>query len=81
VRNGPARTVPAHLRDRHRPGSEEYPAYRYPHAHPDGWVDQAYLPDGLESRSFYEPGTRGWEAEREEKRPRRDRPDDAEEPS
>ncbi|MFR1168001.1 MAG: hypothetical protein ACLSDQ_10660, partial [Adlercreutzia equolifaciens] len=52
VRNGPARAVPDHLRDRHRPGSENYGAYRYPHSYPSGWVEQRYLPDGLERGCF-----------------------------
>ncbi len=64
VRSGPSRAVPDHLRDRHRPGAETYGPYRYPHAFPDGWVDQRYLPDGLEEGAFYEAGPKGWEAER-----------------
>lgn len=48
VRNGPSRNVPDHLRDRHRPGSENYGEYKYPHSYPSGWVSQRYLPDGLE---------------------------------
>ncbi len=64
VRTGPARQVPNHLRDRHRPGSETYGPYRYPHEHPDGVVRQQYLPDGLEATRFYRPTKRGWEAER-----------------
>jgi len=64
VRNGPRRDVPSHLRDRHRPGAESYGRYQYPHDHPGAWVDQQYLPDGLTGRVFYEPGPRGWEAER-----------------
>ena len=64
VRNGPARNVPDHLRDRHRPGSESYGTYRYPHSYPGGWVDQRYLPDGLERGAFYRPSDRGWEAYR-----------------
>ncbi len=66
VRNGPARSVPDHLRDRHRPGSENYGEYRYPHSYPSGWVDQQYLPDGLERGAFYHPSDRGWEAYRAE---------------
>lgn len=66
VRNGPRREVPNHLRDRHRPGSEDYGAYLYPHNYPAGWVDQQYLPDGLEHGAFYTPGQRGWEAWRME---------------
>jgi putative ATPase len=79
VRTGPARQVPDHLRDRHRPGAEDYPAYRYPHSYPEGWVDQQYLPDGLEEGSFYRAGSRGWEAEREKTRPRRRKGSSAEE--
>jgi len=63
VRTGPARAVPSHLRDRHRPGSEGYGTYRYPHAFPGAVVEQRYLPDGLETGCFFEPTSRGWEAE------------------
>lgn len=66
VRTGPKRDVPDHLRDRHRPGSENYGPYKYPHSYPEGWVDQQYLPDGLERGCFYHPSERGWEAYREE---------------
>ena len=66
VRNGPRRDVPNHLRDRHRPGSEGYGPYLYPHDYPAGWVPQQYLPDGLERGAFYKGGQRGWEAWREE---------------
>ena len=66
VRNGPARDVPNYLRDRHRPGSEKYGKYHYPHDDPSGWVDQQYLPDGLSKGAFYHPGERGWEAYRVE---------------
>lgn len=64
VKNGPARKVPNHLRDRHRPGSDDYGQYLYPHSYPGGWVDQQYLPDGLPRGSFFTPGERGWEAYR-----------------
>ncbi|MCD8316219.1 MAG: replication-associated recombination protein A [Eggerthellaceae bacterium] len=66
VREGPARAVPNYLRDRHRPGSENYGKYLYPHSFPGGWVDQQYLPDGLERGCFYQPSERGWEAYRSE---------------
>ena len=36
VRKGPRREVPSYLRDRHRPGSDEYGAYLYPHNYPGG---------------------------------------------
>ena len=64
VRKGPLRPVPDYLRDRHRPGSEEYGEYKYPHNYPGGWVDQRYLPEGLERGAFYHPSERGWEAYR-----------------
>ena len=32
VRQGPVRKVPDYLRDRHRPGSENYGQYKYPHS-------------------------------------------------
>ena len=64
VRNGPKRDAPDYLRDRHRPGSEHYGVYKYPHDYPAGWVDQRYLPEGLERGCFYHPSERGWEAYR-----------------
>ncbi len=64
VRHGPARAVPDHLRDRHRPGSDNYGEYKYPHSYPGGWVDQRYLPEGLDRGAFYRPSDRGWEAYR-----------------
>ena len=64
VRSGPARAVPDYLRDRHRPGAESYGEYKYPHNYPSGWVDQRYLPEGLERGCFYKPSERGWEAYR-----------------
>ncbi len=66
VRNGPVRAVSDYLRDRHRPGSESYGEYKYPHSYPGGWVDQRYLPDGLEKGAFYHASERGWEAYRME---------------
>lgn len=66
VRNGQLRPVPNHLRDRHRPGSEEYGEYLYPHDAPEGYVHQQYLPDGLEKGVFFTPGERGWERYRTE---------------
>lgn len=61
VKNGPLRPVPDYLRDRHRPGSEEYGDYLYPHDYAQGYVKQRYLPEGLERGAFFTPGERGWE--------------------
>ncbi len=35
--------------------------YRYPHDDPDGVVSQTYLPDGLETHTFYHPKGVGYE--------------------
>ncbi|OUO65438.1 replication-associated recombination protein A [Collinsella sp. An268] len=61
VHSSGQREVPSHLRDRHRPGSDAYGPYRYPHDYPEGWVDQQYLPDGLARGAFWKPAGRGWE--------------------
>jgi putative ATPase len=55
VRTGAAQQVPDHLRDRHRPGSERYPAYKYPHDYPGARVEQQYLPDDLAGKRYYRP--------------------------
>lgn len=74
IGRGGSIAVPSHLRDRHRPGSEEYGPYLYPHDHEGGWVEQRYLPEELGDAHFYEPGSRGWEAERERERQARRKP-------
>ena len=54
--------VPAHLRDSHYSGAKVIghgAGYDYPHDHPDGWVDQQYLPDDLVGRTWYRPTERG----------------------
>ncbi len=64
VKQGPLREVPSYLRDRHRPGSDEYGEYLYPHDYPGGYVDQRYLPEGLDKGCFFSPTERGWESYR-----------------
>jgi len=61
VEGDAAGSVPSHLRDRTRPGSEEYGPYLYPHSYVNGWVKQQYLPDGLERGAFFTAGSVGWE--------------------
>jgi len=57
VREDAVRVVPDHLRDRHRPGAEDYPAYAYPHDFPEARVEQRYLPDGLNGHHYYRPAS------------------------
>lgn len=57
--------VPRHLRDAHYRGATSLghgEGYRYPHDEPGAWTEQQYRPDGLESRVYYEPSERGYEA-------------------
>ena len=63
---GPRAPVPNHLRDRHRPGCRGRTGRTATRTTtPRRWVEQRYLPDGLERGAFYQPAPRGWEAERE----------------
>lgn len=63
VRSSKQAYVPSYLRDRHRPGAQDYGVYHYPHNYEDGWVDQRYLPEGIEQGSFFKPSPRGWEVQ------------------
>ena len=66
VRNGPARAVPNHLRDRHRPGAEAYGPYRYPHDYSGRRVSSsATCPTASTRGAFFSASPRGWEAERQ----------------
>ncbi|MGH8905533.1 MAG: replication-associated recombination protein A [Egibacteraceae bacterium] len=58
--------VPAHLRDAHYRGAKRLGhglGYRYPHDDPRGWVEQRYLPEGLERGDVYQPSSHGVEPE------------------
>lgn len=55
--------VPAHLRDSSYKGASKLGhgvGYLYPHSYPGAYVDQRYLPVGVERR-FYDPVNRGYE--------------------
>jgi putative ATPase len=76
VERGLTAQVPAHLRDSHYRGAKALghgAGYLYPHDHPGNYVRQHYLPDGMEEREFYHPGSEGEEEGiAEEWRKRRD---------
>ena len=57
VRNGPARAVPSHLRDRHRPGADSYGPYRYPHDYP-GCERRAAVPSRTASSAAHSTSPR-----------------------
>jgi putative ATPase len=66
VRDRPAGSVPAHLRDSHYPGAAKLghgDGYVYPHDEPDGWVEQQYRPDDHDER-YWRPSGRGSDVDR-----------------
>lgn len=59
-----ASEVPNHLKDASR-DSEAFghgEGYLYPHAYKDHWVNQQYLPNGLQGKVYYRPSDQGYEA-------------------
>ena len=44
------------LREHYKHTLGEHEGYKYPHAYPDGWVEQRYLPEEVESRWFRPQG-------------------------
>ena len=61
--------VPNHLKDasRDRKALGHGKGYRYPHAHPDHFLPQQYLPDDVLGTYFYHPSTQGYEPEVDER--------------
>jgi putative ATPase len=56
VKENPTIEVPGHLSN----VSPEKKNYKYPHSYPKNWVEQRYLPKGVEEK-FYEPQFNGSE--------------------
>jgi putative ATPase len=66
VRSAPVVPVPLHLRNAPTAlmkGSGYGSGYRYPHDAPGHYVEQSYLPEGLEGKSYYAPSDIGAEKE------------------
>ena len=64
VRTQKTMPVPVHLQDKHYKGAEKLghgAGYKYAHDYPNHYVDQQYLPDGMERGSFYQPSENGYE--------------------
>lgn len=58
--------VPVHLRDASYGGASRLGhgiGYKYPHDFPGNWVEQEYLPEGVQSQPYYEPTNNGHEAD------------------
>lgn len=59
VRRRDCGTIPSSLRDGHYGGAEKLghaQGYQYPHAYPNHYVAQQYLPDAIKDRVYYEFG-------------------------
>jgi putative ATPase len=50
------------LREHYKHTIGEHEGYKYPHAYPEGWVEQGYLPEGVES-GWFQPQGHGYERE------------------
>ena len=56
--------IPTHLQDAHYKSAGKLghgAGYQYPHAYPNHYVNQQYLPDSLTGEKFYEPSDNGYE--------------------
>jgi putative ATPase len=70
IREHGAKLPPDYLRDAHYYGARQLgrgQGYKYSHDEPGGISDQPMLPEQVRERRFYEPGTRGFEAELSER--------------
>ena len=59
VRRGKGQIIPADLQDAHYSGSEKLghgKGYLYPHAFPNHYVEQNYMPVDLKGKKYYEAG-------------------------
>jgi putative ATPase len=50
------------LREHYKRTMGEHEGYKYPHAYPEGWVEQRYLPEGVEG-GWFQPRGHGYERE------------------
>jgi putative ATPase len=50
------------LREHYKRTMGEHEGYKYPHAYPDGWVQQRYLPEGV-AGEWFRPKGHGYERE------------------
>jgi putative ATPase len=59
VKNGITGDIPDYLKDAHYKGAKKLGhglTYEYPHNFENNWVKQAYLPNELKNKRYYNPG-------------------------
>lgn len=59
IKKGDCGDIPAHLQDGHYGGANKMGkaiGYKYPHAFPNSWVEQDYLPQNLKNKKYYKYG-------------------------
>lgn len=64
LKNRGKRPVPLHLRNPSTKMHKQWgygQGYKYPHSFPGAWVEQQYLPDGMDQTRFYQPKDQGAE--------------------
>lgn len=64
LKNNGRRPVPLHLRNPATRLHKEWgygQGYKYPHSFPGAWIEQQYLPDGLQELRFFQPKDQGEE--------------------
>ena len=62
VAEGADTTVPIHLSSNPMNRNKDHEAYKYPHSFPNHYVEQQYLPEGMEEDTrFYTPSDQGYE--------------------
>lgn len=62
VKKHPTGEVPAHLKDGNYPGAAKLgngKGYLYPHAYPNHYVEQSYLPPNVQGQTFFTPSEMG----------------------
>ena len=66
IKNNPFGQIPAHLQDAHYKGAAKLGhglGYKYAHDYKNNYVNQQYMPDGMEDISFYCPTDNGYECD------------------
>ena len=64
IERGSCGDIPLHLKDAHYKGAAELGRgveYKYPHAYPDHYVDQQYMPDNIKGKKYYVAGNNKFE--------------------